>query len=145
MSVLAMDDPHICGCVPCPGFTRRIRDSGRGARTRIHRIQPCKPDGVRNLIRWQAADGCDFRADSVPDRPGHIRALADAVLHREDGVADAPPAMAASIELMRYYADLIAKFRRRPREQSDVGTAGSRSSTATRLSDQEIMAFLFSW
>jgi cytochrome P450 len=45
----------------------------------------------------------------------HLRALADGVMHREDGVADVPPAaIEASIDLFVYYADMVAQRRKKP-------------------------------
>src|SRR5699024_6581485 len=44
-----------------------------------------------------------------------VRRLADLVMHREDGVQDVPPeAMTAAIELIGYYADLLAERRKNP-------------------------------
>jgi cytochrome P450 len=72
-----------------------------------------------------------------------IRALADGVMHREDGVADVPAsAIAASGELLVYYADMV---RQRRKAQSDDLTSAlvEAEIDGDKLTDDEIMAFLF--
>lgn len=77
-----------------------------------------------------------------PDRD-EVRRLADLVVHREDGVRDVPQqGMAASVELMTYYADMVARRRRQPSD--DLTTALTLAEVdGDRLRDGEIMAFLF--
>ena len=49
-----------------------------------------------------------------PDR-ARIRALADGVMHREDGVADLPEsAVQAMLNLMVYYGDMVTQRRKKP-------------------------------
>ena len=44
-----------------------------------------------------------------------LRGLADTVMHREDGVADVPlSAIEASMEMLVYYAEMVAQRRRKP-------------------------------
>ena len=78
----------------------------------------------------------------VADRD-ELRRLADLVLHREPGLRDVPPAgMDATLELVAYYADLVADRRRRPTE--DLTSALTAAEVdGTRLSDDDIIAFLF--
>lgn len=90
----------------------------------------------------------------VADRD-EVRRLADLVVHREDGVHDVPPAgVGAALELVVYYADMVAQRRRRPTEDltsaliaarmdTDDGAASGARPGADRLTDEEIIAFLF--
>ena len=73
----------------------------------------------------------------------HLRALADGVMHREDGVTDVPPAaIEASINLFVYYADMVAQRRKKPTD--DLTSALIEAEIdGDRLGDDEIMAFLF--
>jgi cytochrome P450 len=72
-----------------------------------------------------------------------VRRLADLVVHREDGVRDVPAAgMAAAMELIAYYADMVEQRRRSPTDDltSALTTA---ENEGDRLDDEEIIAFLF--
>ena len=78
----------------------------------------------------------------VADRD-ELRRLADLVLHREPGLRDVPPAgMDATLELVAYYADLVADRRRRPTEDLTSALVAAEIDGA-RLSDDDIIAFLF--
>jgi cytochrome P450 len=72
-----------------------------------------------------------------------IRALADGVMHREDGVADVPlSAIEASGELLVYYADMVRQ--RRTKATDDLTSALVEAEIdGDKLTDDEIMAFLF--
>ena len=72
-----------------------------------------------------------------------LRALADTVMHREDGVADVPQsALRAAMELLVYYADMVKQRRKRPTD--DLTSALLEAEIdGDRLRDDEIMAFLF--
>ena len=62
-----------------------------------------------------------------PDR-ARIRALADGVMHRDEGVADVPAsAMQASADLMVYYADMVDQRRKRPTDDLTSAVVGSRN------------------
>ena len=62
----------------------------------------------------------------VEDRD-RIRAWADGVMHRDDGVNDVPPAaIEASINLIVYYQDMVAERRKKPSRRPDLGAAGGR-------------------
>ncbi len=78
----------------------------------------------------------------VEDRV-RIRALADGVMHRDDGVKDVPAeAIAASADLMVYYADMVAA--RRKTLTDDLTSALVEAEIdGDRLTDEEIIAFLF--
>lgn len=81
-----------------------------------------------------------------------IRRLGDLLVHREDGVRDVPPAgVDAALTLVGYYADMIAQRRRTPTD--DLTSAlleariearpGDGPEAADRMSEEEIIAFLF--
>lgn len=81
-----------------------------------------------------------------------IRRLGDLLVHREDGVRDVPPAgVDAALTLVGYYADMIAQRRRTPTD--DLTSAlleariearpGDDPEAGDRMSDEEIIAFLF--
>lgn len=151
MSMLAMDDPaHLrMRTLVSKGFTpRRIRELEPQVLelARIHLDSALQTESFDFVAEFAGKLPMDVISELIgaPDTDrARIRALADAVLHREDGVADVPPpAMAASIELMRYYADLIAEFRRRPANNLTSALLAAELD-GDRLSDQEIMAFLF--
>jgi cytochrome P450 len=78
----------------------------------------------------------------VPDRD-EVRRLADLVVHRESGVRDVPPAgMAAAMELVGYYAEMVTQ--RRAALTDDLTSALVAAEVdGDRLADQEIIAFLF--
>ncbi|MFI5625336.1 cytochrome P450 [Nocardioides sp. NPDC051685] len=72
-----------------------------------------------------------------------VRRLADLVVHREDGVRDVPEAgMTAALELIGYYAEMVARRRRQPSE--DLTSALVEAEVdGDRLLDHEVIAFLF--
>jgi cytochrome P450 len=72
-----------------------------------------------------------------------IRAMADGVMHREDGVNDVPQsAIEASINLMVYYQQMIADRRKKPSD--DLTTALLEAEIdGDRLTDEEVLGFLF--
>ncbi len=73
-----------------------------------------------------------------------VRRLADLVVHREDGVRDVPAAgMAAAIELFSYYADMVKQRRSSPTGDLTSALTTAEDETGDRLSDAEIIAFLF--
>jgi cytochrome P450 len=127
---------------------------------RVEQLEP----GIRALARshldraLERSDELDLIADlagklpmdvvselmgvPVADRD-ELRRLADLVLHREPGLRDVPPAgMDATLELVAYYADLVADRRRRPTEDLTSALVAAEIDGA-RLSDDDIIAFLF--
>jgi cytochrome P450 len=77
-----------------------------------------------------------------PDR-ARIRGLADGVMHRDEGLADVPAsAMQASADLMVYYADMVAQRRKKPSDDLTSALLEAEMD-GDRLTDDEIMAFLF--
>jgi len=126
---------------------------------RIRELQPRVKELAReHLDAALEADDFDFIADFAGKLPmdviselmgvpredrAQLRALADTVMHREDGMPDVPQsAIEASVELLVYYADMVA--RRRAQATDDLTAALLRAEIeGDRLTDDEIMAFLF--
>ena len=78
----------------------------------------------------------------VEDRV-ELRRLSDLLVHREEGVNDVPPeGMAAALELVVYYSDMLAQ---RKAERTDDLTSALLDAEidGDRLSDEEIIGFLF--
>ncbi|MGB3412784.1 MAG: cytochrome P450 [Microthrixaceae bacterium] len=78
----------------------------------------------------------------VEDRQ-ELRRLSDLLVHRDDGVYDVPPeGMAAALDLVVYYTDMVAQ--RRARRTDDLTSAlVDAEIDGDRLSDEEIISFLF--
>ncbi len=151
MSFLAMDDPdHLrLRTLVSKGFTpRRIRE----LEPRVLQLT------TEHLDTALASESFDFITEFAGKLPmdviselvgvpredrQHLRALADGVMHREDGVTDVPPsAIEASINLFVYYADMVAQRRRKPSD--DLTSALIEAEIdGDRLTDEEIMGFLF--
>jgi cytochrome P450 len=151
MSFLAMDDPrHIrLRSLVSRGFTpRRVKD----LEPRIHELT------VRHLEPALARGDFDFISEfagklpmdviselmGVPEEDrDELRRLADAVLHREEGVLDVPPAaIDASLTLVQYYLDMVAA--RRVNRTDDLTSALLDAEIdGDKLSEDEIIGFLF--
>jgi cytochrome P450 len=72
-----------------------------------------------------------------------LRRLADLVVHREEGLNDIPPAgMEAALTLVGHYQDMVAERRRRPGTDLTSALVVAEDG-ADRLTDREIVAFLF--
>jgi cytochrome P450 len=151
MSFLALDDPgHLrLRTLVSKGFTpRRIRE----LEPRVTAI------AVQHLDAALQSDDFDYVEEfagklpmdviselmgvPVQDRD-RIRGLADGVMHRDEGVSDVPAeAIQASADLMVYYADMVAQRRKQPSD--DLTSALLEAEIdGDRLTDEEIMAFLF--
>jgi cytochrome P450 len=154
MSFLAMDDPdHLrLRTLVSKGFTPR----------RIRELEPRVTElAVKHLdaLMAQAADGTvDYVAEfagklpmdviselmGVPESDrDRIRALADGVMHREDGVNDVPAeAIEASINLIVYYQEMVAE--RRKKLTDDLTSALLEAEIdGDRLTDEEVLGFMF--
>ena len=157
MSFLAMDDPgHLrLRTLVSKGFTpRRIRE----LEPRVTEITHRHLDTMLELARSGADGTVDYVAEFAgklpmdviselmgvpePDRR-EIRAWADAVMHREDGVTDVPAeAIDASINLIVYYQGMVAQRRRQPTE--DLTSALLEAEIdGDKLTDDEILGFMF--
>ncbi len=125
MSFLAMDDPgHLrLRTLVSKGFTpRRIRE----LEPRVTELAVGHLDTM--LERARSGETVDYVAEFAGKLPmdviselmgvpledrDRIRAMADGVMHREDGVNDVPAsAIEASINLMVYYQQMIADRRK---------------------------------
>ena len=150
-SILAMDPPrhdHARALIS-QGFTPR----------RIAELESY----VRELVTEEIAtlrerSAFDFIADYAARIPMNVisemlgipeadrdtlRALADQVLHREEGSAEVPPeSMQASLDLRSYFTDWVADTKRRSRD--DLAGAILRAEIhAEQLSEDELIGFLF--
>lgn len=152
MSILAMDDPdHLrLRTLVSRAFTPR----------RIRELEPQVLSLAKGHLDDAMAlgDSFDFIDDFASKLPMdviselmgvpqadriRVRNLADGVLHREEGINDVPPsAMQASVELMTYYAAMIADFKKTPADNLTSALL-SAEIDGDRLTDEEIMAFLF--
>ena len=151
MSFLALDDPgHLrLRTLVSKGFTpRRIRElEGRVTEIAVQHL-----DAALQSTSFDYVD--DFAGKlpmdviselmGVPDEDrARIRALADGVMHRDDGVSDVPAeAIQASGELLVYYADMVRQRRKQPSDDLTSALVEAEID-GDRLTDQEIMAFLF--
>jgi cytochrome P450 len=151
MSFLAMDDPgHLrLRTLVSKGFTpRRIRELEARVRdlARLHLDAALQHESFDFVAEFAGKLPMDVISELIgvpqPDR-ARIRALADGVMHREDGVADVPAsAMQDSAELLTYYAEMVNQRRTKPSE--DLTSALLEAEIdGDRLNDAEIMAFLF--
>jgi cytochrome P450 len=155
MSFLAMDDPaHLrLRTLVSKGFTpRRIRE----LEPRVTELAVKHLDTM--LDKARAGGTVDYVAEFAgklpmdviselmgvpePDRD-RIRAMADGVMHREDGVTDVPAeAIEASLNLIVYYQDMVAERRRKPSD--DLTTALLEAEIdGDRLTDEEVLGFMF--
>ena len=151
MSFLALDDTgHVrLRTLVSKGFTpRRIRELES-------RVTEIAVQHLDTALQSDTFDYVDEFAGKLPmdviselmgvpveDRD-RIRGLADGVMHRDEGVADVPvSAMEASGDLMVYYADMVSSRRKKPHD--DLTSALLEAEIdGDRLTDGEIMAFLF--
>ena len=151
MSFLAMDDPgHLrLRTLVSKGFTpRRIRELEPRVLelARLHLDAALESESFDFVAEFAGKLPMDVISELMgvpePDR-ARIRALADGVMHREDGLADVPAsAMQASADLLFYYAEMVDERRKKP--SGDLTSALLEAEIdGDRLTDQEIMAFLF--
>jgi cytochrome P450 len=151
MSFLAMDDPaHLrLRTLVSKGFTpRRIRE----LEPRVTEIAVAH---LETALQSETFDYVDEFAGKLPmdviselmgvpqpDR-AQVRAWADGVMHRDEGVTDVPPAaVEASINLIVYYQQMVAERRKKPTD--DLTTALLEAEIdGDRLTDEEVLGFLF--
>lgn len=151
MSFLALDDPaHLrLRTLVSKGFTpRRIRElEARVTEIAVQHLDAALQSNVFDFVDDFAGKlPMDVISElmGVPEEDRvRIRALADGVMHREDGVADVPlSAIEASGELLVYYADMVRQ-RRRSRTDDLTSALVEAEIDGDKLTDDEIMAFLF--
>ena len=151
MSFLAMDDPgHLrLRTLVSKGFTpRRIRELEPRVveLAREHLDTALQSDSFDYITEFAGKLPMDVISELVgvprEDRR-ELRALADAVMHREDGVADVPSsALVAAMDLLTYYADMVTRRRKSPTDDLTSALLDAEID-GDRLGDDEIMAFLF--
>ena len=150
MSFLAMDDPdHLrLRTLVSKGFTpRRIRElEPRVTEIAIHHLHAAlQSDSFDYVDDFAGKLPMDVISELVgvpePDR-ARIRALADGVMHREEGVADLPEsAVQAMLDLMVYYGDMVTQRRKKPTDDLTSALLVAEID-GDRLADREIIAFL---
>jgi cytochrome P450 len=154
MSFLAMDDPaHLrLRTLVSKGFTpRRIRElEPRVTELAVQHLDAMLAKAEAGTVDYVAEFAGKLPMDviselmGVPlaDRDG-IRAMADGVMHREDGVNDVPAsAIEASINLIVYYQQMIAERRKTPTEDLTSALLAAEID-GDRLTDEEILGFMF--
>ncbi|MBU3060502.1 cytochrome P450 [Nocardia sp. NEAU-G5] len=151
MSFLALDDPRHLRLrqLVYKGFTPR-RVTEMADRIRELTLRKLEPALAQGGFDWIEAVAGTVPMDVIselmgvpePDR-AEIRRLADLVVHREDGVLDVPEgAVHATLELVGYYADMIAQ-RRRARTGDLTSALLDAAADGDHLSDEEILSFMF--
>src|SRR6201998_3979233 len=154
MSFLAMDDPaHLrLRTLVSKGFTpRRIRE----LEPRVTEIAQQHLDTMLEKATSGTVDYVDEFAGKlpmdviselmgVPDPDGaEVRAWADGVMHRDEGVTDVPAsAIEASLNLIVYYQEMVAQRRKKPTD--DLTTALLEAEIdGDRLTGDEVLGFMF--
>lgn len=154
MSFLAMDDPdHLrLRTLVSKGFTpRRIRE----LEPRVTEIAVQHLDAMLENAGDATVDYVDEFAGKLPmdviselmGVPGadrvQVRAWADAVMHRDEGVTDVPDsAIEASLNLIVYYQEMVAE--RRKKLTDDLTSALLEAEIdGDRLTHDEIIGFMF--
>ena len=157
MSFLAMDDPsHLrLRTLVSKGFTpRRIRE----LEPRVNEIAVQHLDVMLDKARSSPDSTVDYVNEFAgklpmdviselmgvpePDRD-QVRAWADGVMHRDEGVTDVPAAaIEASFSLIIYYQEMVAERREKPTD--DLTSALLEAEIdGDRLTDDEIIGFMF--
>jgi cytochrome P450 len=155
MSFLAMDDPaHLrLRTLVSKGFTpRRIRE----LEPRVTEIATKHLDAMlEKAAAGETVDYVDEFAGKLPmdviselmgvpeaDRV-QVRAWADGVMHREEGVTDVPPeAVEASLNLIVYYQAMVEE-RRTSRSDDLTSALLDAEIDGDRLTDDEVLGFMF--
>jgi cytochrome P450 len=151
MSFLAMDDPrhNRMRSLVNRGFTpRRVKNLEDRILelTRLH-LEPALEKKEFDFIGEFAGKLPMDVISELMGVPGEdrdrLRALADAVMHREEGVLDVPhAAIEASLELVQYYMEMLAT-RRKSRTEDLTSALLDAEIDGDRLTDEEIIGFLF--
>ena len=149
MSFLGMDPPRHTKmrALVSRGFTPR----------RVAELEPrIREMAIAHLERMRARGRSEFIADlagvlpmdvisellgvAAPDR-AELRAQADLLVHREEGVFDVPPAAGVAFgKIWRYFGELIAERRRAPRADL-ISALLEAEIDGERLSDMELQSF----
>ncbi len=154
MSFLAMDDPaHLrLRTLVSKGFTpRRIRElEPRVTELAVQHLDTMLEKAGSGTVDYVAEFAGKLPMDVISELMGvpladrdDIRAMADGVMHREDGVNDVPAsAIEASINLIVYYQQMIAERRKKPTEDLTSALLAAEID-GDRLTDEEILGFMF--
>ncbi|WP_179474756.1 cytochrome P450 [Mycolicibacterium vinylchloridicum] len=155
MSFLAMDDPaHLrLRTLVSKGFTpRRIRE----LEPRVTEIAVKHLDTMlEKAAAGETVDYVDEFAGKLPmdviselmgvpeaDRV-QVRAWADGVMHRDEGVTDVPPeAVEASLNLIVYYQAMVEERRKSPTDDLTTALLDAEID-GDRLTDDEVLGFMF--
>jgi cytochrome P450 len=157
MSFLAMDDPaHLrLRTLVSKGFTpRRIREleprvteiAIQHLDTMLEKAGSSPSETVDYVNEFAGKLPMDVISElmgvPVEDRD-QVRAWADGVMHRDEGVTDVPPAaIEASLNLIVYYQEMVAQRRRQLTD--DLTSALLEAEIdGDRLTDEEILGFMF--
>ncbi|WP_244211061.1 cytochrome P450 [Amycolatopsis kentuckyensis] len=151
MSFLAMDEPrHLrMRSLVSRGFTaRRVQQLEERVRelTRQHLDAVLDAEEFDFVGAFAAKLPMDVISELLGVPPAdrdRLRALADAVMHRAEGVLDVPPsAVEASLELAKYYAEMVALRRDRPGDDL-VSALLEAEIDGERLTSEDVIGFLF--
>jgi cytochrome P450 len=159
MSFLAMDDPaHLrLRTLVSKGFTpRRIRElEPRVTELAVQHLDAMLEKATSGpagsvTVDYVAEFAGKLPMDVISELMGvpladrdRIRAMADGVMHRDDGVKDVPAsAIEASINLIVYYQQMIAERRKKPTEDLTSALLAAEID-GDRLTDEEILGFMF--
>ncbi len=157
MSFLAMDDPaHLrLRTLVSKGFTpRRIREleprvteiATQHLGIMMEKAGSSPSETVDYVNEFAGKLPMDVISElmgvPVEDRD-QVRAWADGVMHRDEGVTDVPPAaIEASLNLIVYYQEMVAQ--RRKQLTDDLTSALLEAEIdGDRLTDDEILGFMF--
>ena len=151
MSFLAMDQPMHgrMRALVSRGFTPRrvaqleprIREIARGYLANLQDGEPF--DFIKDFAGRLPMDVIsELIGVPVQDRD-ELRIKSDLLVHREEGVQDVPPeGIAAAMDLVVYYSEMLAERRARPTD--DLTSALLEAEIdGDRLNDDEIIGFLF--
>jgi cytochrome P450 len=151
MSFLAMDQPMHgrMRALVSRGFTPRrvaqleprIREIARGYLAKLQDDEPF--DFIKDFAGRLPMDVIsELIGVPVQDRD-ELRIKSDLLVHREEGVQDVPPeGIAAAMDLVVYYSEMLAERRARPTD--DLTSALLEAEIdGDRLNDDEIIGFLF--
>ncbi len=154
MSFLAMDDPeHLrLRTLVSKGFTpRRVRElEPRVTELTVGHLETMLERADSGTVDYVAEFAGKLPMDVIselmgvpqPDRD-QVRAWADAVMHRDDGVTDVPPAaIEASLNLIVYYQEMVAQRRKKPTEDLTSALLGAEID-GDKLTDDEVLGFMF--
>ena len=138
MSFLAMDDPaHLrLRTLVSKGFTpRRIRElEPRVTEIAVQHLDTMMEKAAGGTVDYVNEFAGKLPMDVISELMGvpvedrdQVRAWADGVMHRDDGVTDVPPAaIEASLNLIVYYQEMVAQRRKQLTDDLTSALLGGR-------------------